>query len=101
MKDLEILSTRNQMEEFKKSFVWKDLMSTLASWDKDLDIEHTGIVDSAIDENATSAKVMLHLGDISGRRKAIRYFLSIPDVIIEDLKQIEDLKEIEDDTERK
>lgn len=89
------------MEDFKDSFIWKDLVNTLSAWDKDLDIEHTGIVDSAIEDNATSAKVMLHLGDVSGRRKAIRYFLSIPDVIIEDLKQIEDSKEIEDDTERK
>lgn len=86
----ELFSTKGDIKKFKDSFIWRDFINTLSEWDEGLDIEQQGITDAAIEENATSAKVLLHTGDINGRRKAIRYFLSIPDIIIEALEDIKD-----------
>ena len=51
--------------------------------------ELKSIVDDAADNNPSTASVLLHMGDLNGRVKAVEYMKSIPDIflnILEDKK---------------
>ena len=57
--------------------------------------EMLSIVDEAESSNPSTASVLLHMGDLNGRQKAVDYFLSLPDVflnIIEEMKENKDNK---------
>lgn len=94
-----IRSTKAQLEEFKGSFIWKDISDELENMSKLALIEYDIVGEPVIDDEGyrktpTTGETLIHLGDIKGRRKAVQYFLSIPDILINIL---EDNK---DDTER-
>lgn len=84
---IEIYSTRDQLEEFRESVIWKDIVRELESWLQGFNIERDSIVDSAEKENPSTASVLLHLGDLNGRSKAVEYMLSIPDLFISILSE--------------
>lgn len=79
---IEIYSTKGQLEEFKESVIWKDIARELESWLQGFEIERDAIVDDAEKENPSTASVLLHLGDLNGRKKAVNYVLGIPDLFI-------------------
>jgi|WetSurMetagenome_2_1015567.scaffolds.fasta_scaffold141677_2 hypothetical protein len=79
---IEIGSTKSQLEEFKESLIWKDISREIETWLDGLKVEQDNIVRDAEDGNPSTASVLLHLGDINGRRKAMQYILGIPDVLI-------------------
>ena len=82
LEEIKIMSTKGDIEEFKKSLLWKDIRRELKSWKRGFEVELSGIADDAAKTNPTSASILLHLGDINGRTKAIDYLLSIPDTFI-------------------
>ena len=74
--------TRGAVEEFKGSVLWADMVRELKIWKTGFELEMKGIVDDASDSNPSTASVLLHLGDINGRLKAVDYVLSLPDIFL-------------------
>ena len=92
---LEINATKSQVETFKDSILWTDISRELGFWLEGFDKEQSHIVDDIASKNLTSASVISHLSSLDGRRKAVQYMLSLPDVF---LNILEDKK---DDSKRK
>jgi len=84
---IEINSTKLQLEDFKESIIWKDITNELEAWIEGFKREQDSIVEDAANNNPSTASVLLHLGDLNGRRKAILYVLGIPDLFIELLEE--------------
>ena len=82
MKEVKVLSTKNQLEEFKESLIWKDICSELENWNEGFFMEQDSIVDDAAANNPSTASVLLHMGDINGRKKAVAYMTGIIDMFI-------------------
>ncbi|RLF65654.1 MAG: hypothetical protein DRN30_03595 [Thermoplasmata archaeon] len=76
-------ATRSQIREFRESILWKDIKRELSVWSKGFDEEMKTIVDDAETNNPSTASVLLHLGDLNGRMKAVSYMLNILDVFID------------------
>ena len=86
-----INSTKLQIEEFKKSFVWLDMIRELDEWKKGFEIEMFSIVDNAKESNPTTASTLMHMGDINGRVKTVEYVKYLPDMLLDILKmKVED-----------
>ena len=76
-------STKIQLEEFKDSIVWNDIINELNVWKESFEIERGTIVDSSAESNPSTASVLMHLGDINGRLKTVEFVKSLPDVLLE------------------
>jgi hypothetical protein len=87
---IEIKSTREAMEEFKGSLIWADIVDELTEWKESFSREQDSIVDDAADNNPSTASVLLHMGDLNGRKKAIDYVLNILDMFLSILEDEED-----------
>ena len=94
MKGQELLTTVDEIEEFEKSFLWLDIKDELNNLAENAQVEYDLVGEPILNDEGvrvtpTTAEVLIHLGDIKGRRKAVSYFLSIPDIlkqILEDRK---------------
>ena len=82
MEEIVVHSTRDQIMDFKDSLLWGDIVRELESWKMGFNIEMLSIVDDAANENPSTASLMLHMGDLNGRQKAVDYMLSLPDVLL-------------------
>jgi len=82
MEQIEIRASKEALEEFKKSIIWADIVRELESWKQGFRLEQESIVSEAESTNPSTASVLLHMGDISGRMKAVDYMLTLPDVFI-------------------
>ena len=80
--EVRVRVTKGDIEEFKKSILWKDMRRELMAWKKGFNAELGSIVDNAATTNPSSATVLMHIGDINGRMKTVDYMLSLPDVFI-------------------
>ena len=83
---MEVRATRDQIEEFLNSILWKDIKRELGYWKKGFSGEMMGIVSSAEAENPSTAAVLMHMGDINGRIKAVDYLLELPKVFLQILE---------------
>lgn len=83
-------ATKVQIEEFKDSILWSDITRELNFWAEGFDREKDSIVDDAAENNPSTAAVLLHLGDINGRKKAVKYFEQILDVFLDVLEANKD-----------
>ena len=93
---MKVNATREAIEDFKESLLWNDISREINAWKKGFNIEMLNIVDDAASENPSTAQVLLHMGDLNGRQKAVDYFLSILDVFLDTIEiQKEDDKETE------
>lgn len=95
----ELLSTRAAIEEFKESFIWKDIVNELEELDRLAQLEYDIVGEPHKNDEGymvipNTSETLIHLGDIKGRRKAVYHFLQMPDVF---LQILEDKK---DDTRR-
>jgi hypothetical protein len=79
---MSLKSSKLELQEFKKSFIWNDIVSELTMWKKGFDIELKNLVDTIADSNASTANVLTHLGDLNGRIKTVDYVLGLPDILI-------------------
>jgi predicted TIM-barrel fold metal-dependent hydrolase len=89
MEGVKVNATKIQIEEFKSSILWNDISNELNRWKEGFNLEMLSIVDSAADDNPSTASVLLHMGDLNGRQKAVDYFLELLNVflsILEDKK---------------
>jgi len=82
METIQVRVSRDAVEEFKSSILWADMVEELKSWKEGFNREQSSIVDEAEATNPSTASVLLHLGDLNGRQKAVDYFLSLPDVFL-------------------
>lgn len=82
----QVNSTKLQIEELKSSIIWGDIVRELNIWQETFRIEMSKIVDNAADSNPSTASVLMYLGDINGRIKAVEYIKSLPDTFLEILK---------------
>jgi hypothetical protein len=94
MKSPTVRATKDQIEEFKNSIVWKDIKRELLIWKKLCTQEYSQIVETSI-SSGDASNVLLHIGDVHGREKSIDYLISLPNIF---LQILEDKK---NDTERK
>lgn len=91
MRDEKIRSTKIQIEEFKDSFIWLDMVDELNRLAKHSLVEYDLVGEPHADGQGSllvpnTAETLIHLGDIKGRRKAVQYFLSIPDIFLQILE---------------
>ncbi len=87
MEAIQIRVSKEAVEEFKESILWTDIVEELKSWKEGFNREMLSIVDDAESNNPSTASVLLHMGDLNGRQKAVDYFLSLPDVFIDLLNE--------------
>lgn len=81
--EIEVYATEEQIKSFIESTLWKDIVRELESWAEGFRREQDGIVEEAAVSNPSTASVLMHLGDLNGRQKAVRYFLSLPEQLLE------------------
>ena len=86
IEDKIVNATRNQIEGIKESVFWKDVERETALWKKGFDIELRSIVNDASESNPSTASILLHMGEINGRIKAVDYLLSLPDIFLQILE---------------
>lgn len=97
-----VLSTVSQLQEFKESIIWKDFCQELDSWRESFQQELLCLTDKVADENLSTPSVLVHLGDVSARIKAVDYMLLIPDTLIATkLMELESTTRKEDEGEEK
>lgn len=87
-----IKSTKAQLEEFKESFIWSDIKDELTQLDRLAQLEYDIVGEPHKNDSGSlvipnSSETLIHLGDIKGRRKAVKYFLDIIDVLIDAVTQ--------------
>ena len=82
MEMIQIRTSIEEVEAFKESILWADMIEELNSWKEGFNREMLSIVDEAASGNPSTASVLMHMGDLNGRQKAVDYFLSLPDVFI-------------------
>jgi hypothetical protein len=87
MEKFELRTTKNQVQEFKDSILWLDIVKELKAWKRGFDLEMKSIVDDAAETNPSTASVLLHMGDLNGRIKAVDYVLGIPDMFLSILEE--------------
>jgi hypothetical protein len=93
MNGIQIRVSKEAIEEFKESILWADIVAELNIWKEGFNREMLSIVDDAEGNNPSTATVLLHMGDLNGRQKAVDYFLSLPDVFIDILTTDKENKE--------
>jgi hypothetical protein len=95
MKTPIVTATKSQIEEFKKSFIWKDIKRELRILRGLFTKEYSQVVGSGINPSAdaerSTATTLMHLGDIHGRESAIDYLLALPDVFLQILEDEENV----------
>ena len=84
-------SSKSEIEEFKNSFLWLDIVDELVELSKKAQLEYDLVGEHHINDAGykvvpNSSETLIHLGDIKGRRKAVDYFLSIPDIFLQILE---------------
>ena len=82
-KQVTVNATRGQVEDFINSILWKDMRRELLMWKKGFVQENDALVDDAKETNPSTASVLLHIGDINGRKKAVNYLLGLPEVFLQ------------------
>jgi hypothetical protein len=80
-------STKIQIEEFKESIIWKDMIRELLSWGEGFRRDQENIANDAARTNPSTASVLLHLGHTSGCTDAVNYIIDLPDRFLEYLKE--------------
>jgi len=96
MNNLSVRATKQQILDFKESILWKDIVNELNMWKESFNAEMLSIVDESASDNPSTATVLLHLGDLNGRQKAVDYVLGILDIFL----SIIESKEQENDSRR-
>lgn len=82
METITVNSTKDQLEEFKKSVLWNDIVTELLSWKEGFNREMASLVDDTVGTNESTASILMHIGDLNGRQKAVDYMIGLPDVLL-------------------
>lgn len=90
MNEIEVKSTKGQLKELKESMFWLDVQTELQRLRNELNKEYDLVGEPKIEFDGaqklkvypSTAETLIHLGDIKGRKKAIDYFLALPDIFL-------------------
>jgi hypothetical protein len=82
-----INATKNQIEEFKESILWQDIVRELESWKEGFTRDQSKIVNDSKLNNPSTASVLMHLGYIAGCVDTVNYLLNLPDTFLEILDE--------------
>ena len=85
-----VKSTKGHLEDILESMFWADVKDELNRLKSELNNEYdlvgepiVEIIDGQkVKTYPSTAEALIHLGDIKGRKKAIEYFLSLPDIFL-------------------
>ena len=82
-----ILSTKEQLKEFTNSFIWKDMVNELNKLAELAKLEYDLVGEPHVDDEGykvipNTSETLIHLGEIKGRRKAVNYFLELPNILM-------------------
>ena len=96
----ELKSTKSEIEKFKESFLWMDIKDELDELTERSQLEYDLVGESVINDEGvrvtpTTAEVLIHLGEIKGRKKSVNYFLNILDIFLQILEDQTEDKEDE------
>lgn len=91
MKVRVVRSTKAQLKEFSKSFIWADIVDHLKELRRLAQLEYKLVGEPHKNDEGfmiipNTSETLIHLGDIKGRKKAVDYFLSILDIIAQDVE---------------
>ena len=89
-KTITVRATKDQITDFMESLLWEDIKNELVAWKKGFQIEMLGIVEDSTESNPSTATVLMHIGDINGRMKAVDYLLSLPNIFLQILEDQKD-----------
>ena len=92
----ELRSTKSQVEDFKESMLWLDIVDELNRLNEAAQAEYDIVGETHTNDGGyqvipNSSETLIHLGDIKGRRKAVSYFLSILDIFLQILEDKENV----------
>lgn len=84
-------SSKSEVEAFKESFIWLDIVDELKELFRRSQLEYDLVGEPHIDDAGhkvvpNSSETLIHLGEIKGRRKAVNYFLEIPNILLQILE---------------
>lgn len=79
-------ASKEAIEEFKKSILWADMKDELLFWIEGFQDELNALSDDTIENNRSTASVLTHLGELSGRTKAVEYLLGMLDVFLSEFE---------------
>lgn len=90
MNEIEVKSTKEQLKELKESMFWLDVQTELRRLRDELNKEYDLVGEPKTEFDGaqklktypSTAETLIHLGDIKGRKKAIDYFLALPDIFL-------------------
>ncbi len=80
-------ASREAIEEFEKSILWADIRDELLFWIDGFKDEQDGIADDTIENNKSTAAVLMHIGDLNGRKKAVNYLLGMLDMFLSEFEE--------------
>ena len=86
-----IRSTKSEVEEFEESLLWADIKEELDDLANRAKVEYDLVGEPHIDDSGhmivpNTSETLIHLGEIKGRRKAVAYFLNIPNILLQILE---------------
>ena len=90
-----IKSSKSEVEEFKSSLIWTDIKDELNDLTKRAQLEYELVGEPRVDDSGhmivpNTSETLIHLGEIKGRKKAVAYFLNIPDILLQILEDKKD-----------
>ena len=88
--EVEIGSTKLQIEELKKSIIWNDIKRELDKWKSGASQEYSRVIGDVISGNSGIENPDMYLGNLYGREMTINFMLSLLDMFLEILKDKED-----------
>lgn len=86
MTELIVRATRDQIIEFTHSVLWKDMKRELGKWKTGFKKEFLSITETIAETNPNTPAVLVQIGDINGRIKAVDYIISLPDIFLQILE---------------
>lgn len=82
---MELRVTKGQIEEFKQSFLWKDMKRELGMWIQGLKSDAIRLAAHCASEDIPN-NISARLAAIGGRLEAIDYLLNLPDEFLRELE---------------
>lgn len=89
-----VSATKVQIEEFRESLLWQDIIEEIEKWSDNSKQEPLAIVAESSETNPSTATVLMRIGHASGIQNAVVYFKGILDTLLS-------MKEAENDSQRK
>ena len=80
-KEMKLRATKDSIEEFKNSVLWKDIKRELGVWKKMAKDELVFLANGCSD-----IKDLTSIARIGGRIEAINYMLEVPDIFLQEIE---------------